>query len=113
MRRPVGVKWFLCRSCLSLVSSQPSYQLSPPFHPHSSMSEFFRSVQVGCSRFSLCCHLIVDLPSHLTCKLCLVVTAVHGTRRLVYVLAVDSTTRLPVACRDCYFVAVNILHACP
>src|SRR2546429_1754577 len=47
MRRPVGVKWFLCRSCLSLVSSQPSYQLSPPFHPHSSMSEFFRSVQVG------------------------------------------------------------------
>src|SRR5437870_4732740 len=61
MRRPVGVKWFLCRSCLSLVSSQPSYQLSPPFHPHSSMSEFFRSVQVGCSRFSRCCHLIVDL----------------------------------------------------
>jgi len=36
--------------------------LSPPFHPHSSRSDF-RSVQVGCSRFSRCCYLIVDLPS--------------------------------------------------
>jgi hypothetical protein len=28
-----------------------------------SMSDFVRSVQVGCSRFSQCCHLIVDLAS--------------------------------------------------
>src|SRR2546430_8759987 len=94
MRRPVGVKWFLCRSCLSLVSSQPSYQLSPPFHPHSSMSEFFRSVQVGCSRFSRCCHLIVDLPSHPRWKLGQAINAVTGTRRLGFVLPIGSTTRL-------------------
>ncbi len=29
------------------------------------MSDFVRSVPVGCSRFSRCCHLIIDLfPSH-------------------------------------------------
>src|SRR2546425_5757598 len=38
--------------------------LSPPFHPHLSMSDCFRSVQVGCSRFSRCCHRIVDLSFH-------------------------------------------------
>ena len=37
--------------------------LSPPFHPHSSLSDFVRSVPVGCSRFSRCCHLLVDLSS--------------------------------------------------
>jgi hypothetical protein len=34
--------------------------LPPSFHPHSSMSDF-RSVQVGRSRYSRCCHLIGDL----------------------------------------------------
>src|SRR5438067_10819306 len=82
MRRPVGVKWFLCRSCLSLVSSQPSYQLLPPFHPHSSMSEFFRSVQVGCSRFSRCCHLIVDLLVTRFCSVGLPTVAILPTVRL-------------------------------
>jgi hypothetical protein len=33
-----------------------------PFHPHSLMSEV-RSVPVGRSRFSRCCHLIIDLAS--------------------------------------------------
>jgi hypothetical protein len=37
--------------------------LSPPFHPHSSMSDG-RWVQVGCSRFSRCGHLFIDLPFH-------------------------------------------------
>ena len=37
--------------------------LSPPFHPHSSMSALLRSVQVGCYRFSRCCHLFIDLGS--------------------------------------------------
>ena len=37
--------------------------LSPPFHPHSSRSDLLRSVQVGCSRFGRCCHLIIDLSS--------------------------------------------------
>src|SRR5204863_60094 len=107
MRRPVGVKWFLCRSCLSLVSSQPSYQLSPPFHPHSSWSDLFRSVQVGCSRFTRCCHLIVDLPSHPRWKLGQAINAVTGARRLGFVLPIGSTTRLPVAWPDCYCAAVH------
>ena len=29
------------------------------------MSDLLRSVQVGCSRFSRCCHLIIDLSFHL------------------------------------------------
>src|ERR1019366_10195676 len=37
--------------------------LSPSFHPHSFVSDI-RSVQVGCSRFSRCCYLIIDLSSH-------------------------------------------------
>src|SRR6266550_2763028 len=112
MRRPVGVKWFLCRSCLSLVSSQPSYQLSPPFHPHSSMKRWSpqRVFSLGaswCSRFSRCCHLIVDLPSHPRWKLGQAINAVTGTRRLGFVLPIGSTTRLPVAWPDCYCAAVH------
>ena len=38
--------------------------LSPPFHPHSLLSDD-RSVQVGCTRFSRCCYLIIDLCSPL------------------------------------------------
>ena len=50
---------------ITLFSSWPQSPLSPPFHPHSLMSDFVRSVPVGCSRFSRCCHLIIDLfPSH-------------------------------------------------
>src|SRR5208283_5804481 len=46
---------------LDKVFSPPELLLSPPFHPHSSRSDFVRSVPVGCSRFSRCCHLIFDL----------------------------------------------------
>ena len=38
--------------------------LSPSFHPHSLLSDI-RSVQVGRTRFSRCCYLIIDLCSHL------------------------------------------------
>src|SRR5437899_5190142 len=41
-----------------------SLPLSPPFHPHSLLSDC-RSVQVGCTRFSRCCYLIIDLCSPL------------------------------------------------
>jgi hypothetical protein len=48
-------------SALSMISSIFSRSakppLSPPFHPHSYVSDV-RSVQVGCSRFSRRCHLI-------------------------------------------------------
>jgi hypothetical protein len=38
-------------------SSSAEPPLSPPFHPHSYVSDFC-SVPVGCSRFIRCCHLI-------------------------------------------------------
>jgi hypothetical protein len=57
-RSQVGFFVFL----LDKVFSPAESPLSPPFHPHSSRSDF-RSVQVGCSRFSRCCHLIIDLSS--------------------------------------------------
>jgi hypothetical protein len=50
--------WYL----LVMLFLPAELPLSPPFHPHSSMSDF-RSVQVGCSRFSRCCHLFIDLGS--------------------------------------------------
>src|SRR5712664_1596933 len=62
MRRPVGVKWVLLFFRWTRFFSPAESPLSPPFHPHSSVSDF-RSVQVGCSRFSRCCHLIIDLAS--------------------------------------------------
>ncbi|HSZ63468.1 MAG TPA: class I SAM-dependent methyltransferase [Terriglobales bacterium] len=42
MRRPVGVKLFLGGFCFSLIllAESPLSPLSPPFHPHSLMSDF-------------------------------------------------------------------------
>ena len=49
---------------------------------------FCRSVQVGCSRFSRCCHLIIDLSFHLEHeKLGQAINAVTGTRRLGFGLS--------------------------
>jgi hypothetical protein len=48
---------------LDKVFSSAESPLPPSFHPHSSMSDLFRSVQVGRSRYSRCCHLIGDLHS--------------------------------------------------
>ena len=61
MRRPVPSKCFssLARTFPSFFSSAKP-PLSPPFHPHSCVSDF-RSVPVGCSRFSRCCYLISAL----------------------------------------------------
>jgi hypothetical protein len=52
-------------SCLWSLSGLPGTEppLSPSFHPHSLVSDL-RSVLVGCSRFSRCCYLIIDLFSH-------------------------------------------------
>src|SRR5579864_6167425 len=55
MRRPVGVKSILDR--LGWGFSLPSLPLSPCFHPHSRGAIRIRSVHVGSSRFSRCCHL--------------------------------------------------------
>ena len=63
MRRPVGVKgirfgicWSRCFSLrVATVATLPSALFDERF--------LVRSVQVGCSRFSRCCHLIIDLGS--------------------------------------------------
>src|SRR5712664_2557234 len=64
MRRPVSVKPLLSFfSFFFFISSFPNCShgakppLSPPFHPHSLLSDC-RLVQVGCTRFSRCCYLI-------------------------------------------------------
>jgi hypothetical protein len=52
-----------CQECFvlsmssSLFSRPAKPPLSPPFHPHSYVSDV-RSVQVGCSRFSRRCYLV-------------------------------------------------------
>ena len=48
------VAWVFC------LRAKPP--LSPSFHPHSLLSDD-RSVQVGRTRFSRCCYLIIDLGS--------------------------------------------------
>src|ERR1700674_4757277 len=66
MRRPVDVKAHF-RLLLSVsLSDSAKPPLSPSFHPHSFVSDI-RSVPVGCSRFSRCCYLIIDLCSHRYC----------------------------------------------
>ena len=88
MRRPVDVKthfWFPC--FCDFVSAVTKPPLSPSFHPHSLVSDF-RSVQGGCSRFSRCCYLIIDLSSDLSVGV--------GPQDLV---AVTWTRRLSLAVR--------------
>jgi hypothetical protein len=48
-----------------VFSLPPSRHCSPSFHPHFD-ERFFRSVQVGRSRYSRCCHLISDLQFRIT-----------------------------------------------
>ena len=48
---------------LRISSHSAKPPLSPSFHPHSSVSDI-RSVLGGCSRFSRCCYLIIDLSAH-------------------------------------------------
>jgi hypothetical protein len=59
---------FFLSSSLFLLFPNCSHRakppLSPPFHPHSLLSDG-RPVQVGCTRFSRCCYLIIDLYSPL------------------------------------------------
>jgi hypothetical protein len=60
MRRPVGVKWI--DSCFREQVIYPAELTTVAMLPFAlSRSESFRSVQVGRSRFSRCCHLISDL----------------------------------------------------
>jgi hypothetical protein len=62
-----------------------------------------RSVQVGCSRFSRCCHLIVDLSSISRWKLGQAIDAVTGTRRWGAVLPIRESE---LGCRQHGAVAI-------
>jgi hypothetical protein len=58
-----------------------------------SMSDLFRSVPVGCSRFSRCCHLFIDLPFHPeNGSLGQAINAVTGTRRLGFVFPLQNVS---------------------
>jgi hypothetical protein len=76
----VGCGGRYCVCSLDKVFSPAESPLSPPFHPHFSMSDFVRSVPVGCSRFSRCCHLIFDLASIYEIEAGQAINAVTGTR---------------------------------
>src|SRR6202521_2399317 len=64
MRRPVSVKSVFLFPLYKRFCIGAKPPLSPSFHPHSLVSDC-RSVPVGCSRFSRCCYLIIDLCYHL------------------------------------------------
>lgn len=68
------------------------------------MSDLFRSVQVGCSRFSRCCHLLVDLSSISRWKLGQAINAVTGTRRLSAMLPIKESELC--GCRQAHRSAV-------
>jgi hypothetical protein len=57
MRRPVGVKSILFGFGESFRFSPAEWPLSPLLPSALSRSDSFRSVHVGRSRFSRCCHL--------------------------------------------------------
>src|SRR6266496_4361244 len=86
MRRPVGVKWI--RSFFVGQGFSPARAATVATLPSALLDERFlvRSVQVGCSRCSRCCHLLVDLDFHPRWKSGQAIDAVTETRlwALVY-----------------------------
>src|SRR6267143_515213 len=68
VKDPFKCLLILPRDFDSWVSGHAVLGLSPPFHPHSLLSDG-RSVQVGCTRFIRCCYLIIDLRSPFRRKL--------------------------------------------
>jgi hypothetical protein len=70
----------------------------------------FRSVQVGCSRFSRCCHLFVDLPFHLkngSWARRLTQSPELGAWALYFLSKFMKPMLLPAAGPDCYCAAVR------
>ena len=72
----------------------PTFLLRAPTNPVATLpsalfgERLLRSVQVGCSRCSRCCHLIFDLSSVSRWKLGQAIDAVTGTRRWGAVLPI-------------------------
>ena len=84
---------FFCSSRVATAAILPSAL---------SMSDF-RSVQVGCSRFSRCCYLIGDLSSISKMKVGQAINAVTGTRRFGFCLSLSKNVfklllRSPLGC---------------
>ena len=80
-------RWTDVRYALVQSNTVPPKSFSRYYCRHPSIrtldERFLRSVQVGCSRFSRCCHLIIDLWFHLDDgSLGQAFDAVTGTRRL-------------------------------
>src|ERR1700730_6876887 len=61
MRRPVGVKWVPCFFSLDKIFLPVEWTTVAMLPSALSRRESFRSVHVGRSRFSRCCHLFVAL----------------------------------------------------
>src|SRR5215469_8282876 len=63
-KKAVALALFLYPERVPFTQEASKPLLGPPFHPHSLCEPFLGSVQVGCSRFSRRCHLIIDLTFH-------------------------------------------------
>ena len=98
MRRPVGVKWVLFSFCWTKVFLPPSLPLSPCFHPHSRGAICLRSVHVGRSRYSRCCHLFSAL-WFCSCRVePKAINAVTGTRLWAFVFSLPGTVLILLCC---------------
>src|ERR1700733_8569319 len=80
MRRPVGVKCSLFFCWTRFFSCRVAHCRYPSIR--TLVERFFARCQLGCSRCSRCCHLIVDLCFHLRWKLGQAINTVTGTRRV-------------------------------
>src|SRR6516225_5823496 len=90
MRRPVGVKGILVLFCWTRFFSRRVATVA--MLPSAlSRSESFRSVHVGRSRFSRCCHLIGDLSFHDRVNVGQAINAVTGTRLWLFVFSLPGT----------------------
>ena len=103
MRRPVGVKWILLFFCWTrFFSGRVSHCRHPSIR--TLVSDFVRSVQVGRSRFSRCCHLIIDLSSIYTMEVGQAIRRSHRNSALAFVFSLPGTVLglfLPFVLRGC------------
>ena len=97
-----------------LVTSSPSRVAAVATLPSALFDErLVRSVQVGCSRFSRCCHLIIDLSPSLGWKWARRLTQSPELGAWASTSELWKTTLPPVARFACDYAAVRILLHLP